>query len=155
MIIIWDNGRDYSDHGLYFLEIDDLPEEQVTEALRTVHEEGEIIGTAKRISWRDKHATCRLPAFLTPGIFFDAWHDLDFEREMRTGPAPKREDALFTSVEERGPERKLYWYLYPKTLEHLTPTIFKYLLPMWRKAEWIDRWSKQVDLLEQYFKEKA
>jgi hypothetical protein len=153
MIIIWDNGRSYSDHGLYFLDIENLPEDQVVEALKTIHEEGEIIGTVERIDWRDSRATGKLAAFVTPGIFFDAWAESDFTGSYR-GEAPKKEDAALITEPDRT-HSKMYWFLYPKHLDHLTPTIFKYLLPWWLKAEWIGNWGRQIAVLEDYFRRHA
>lgn len=64
MIYIWDNGRDYSDHTIEFVE-SDLPREDVEAIMASyvtseyvrlgepVRREARVEGVAERIDWRD------------------------------------------------------------------------------------------------------
>lgn len=56
MIIIWDNGGEYSDHRIHFVDTDPFPLE-VVEALMAVltrqQPRSRILATAEKLDWRD------------------------------------------------------------------------------------------------------
>ena len=162
MILIWDNGEQYSDHSIRFFEIDDLPVELVAEALKLRDSDGYVLGTAEKIEWYEG-TTARLAATLTPGCYLDCWSERDFPDHPNpyeipcSGPVPKREDALLIEPEPdyngKPSTRMVCWYYDHKALAQLPRPIYEHLRPDWLKAEWIGQWAKQIELIDNYFKE--
>jgi hypothetical protein len=57
MIVIIDNGQSYSDHAIYFTDIGDAdPERAAPLLLRLSAPEGNVLGTATSVEWRDPKA---------------------------------------------------------------------------------------------------
>src|SRR5579859_3210247 len=72
MIYIWDNGGDYSDHGIYFLETAHRFED--VESFLPRCGEGFLIGAAERVEWRDSGPAC-LAATASSDQFFQLSRD--------------------------------------------------------------------------------
>lgn len=52
MILIWDNGRDYSSHEIEFIDIGDVAVEHAEALLHMRHSDGYVSAVAESIEWR-------------------------------------------------------------------------------------------------------
>jgi len=77
MIIIWDNGGEYSDHRIHFVDTGPFPLEAV-EALMAVYARQQprsrILATAEKLDWRDSAALQSVADWLS-------WVGSNFEEE--------------------------------------------------------------------------
>jgi len=64
MIILWDNGQQYSDHGIYFTDTLDYDIEDCLMLLKSYQPEGHLIGQAHDIEWFEGGA-CPIDEFIS------------------------------------------------------------------------------------------
>lgn len=79
MILIWDNGRAYSDHAIYFVDCGELtPDDVVSFARLTYDGEAHEIARCDTLEWRSKGALAN-PTDLAHAayVLFDDDHDDD------------------------------------------------------------------------------
>lgn len=80
MILIWDNGRDYSSHDIEFMELGDISLDDAVSLLRIRYEDGYVIGTADRIDWRAQGSIGNILDFVSP--FFDLGKAGEVSRDL-------------------------------------------------------------------------
>lgn len=91
MIYIWDNGGDYSDHEIYFIETS-LPFEEIDASLLPGHEHGELLGKAERIEWLSSGPCSLEDAICVDDFFGFHWESVNpGVEESYPGGGPKHE----------------------------------------------------------------
>lgn len=68
MILIFDNGYDYSDHELCFVDIGCVPVDEAVALCKLRYKRGHLAGTAEHIEWRSGDATTDLVDFTCSSI---------------------------------------------------------------------------------------
>lgn len=52
MILIWDNGEDYSNHSIHFVEIGEVDVDHAAKLLAMHDSEGRVVATTEKLEWR-------------------------------------------------------------------------------------------------------
>lgn len=63
MIVIWDNGEHYDNHGVYFIDIVCFSPNNVVDALKDRHPDGFIVGISEDIEWYAPNKPLTLSGF--------------------------------------------------------------------------------------------
>ncbi len=70
MIYIYDNGRSYSDHTIYFIECAWDAAGLLTAYGKREGEDGQVIGIADCVTWREPGSTTSITSLIDPTDFF-------------------------------------------------------------------------------------
>ena len=87
---IIDNGKDYSSHGIYFVDSEE-PLDVLTALIKVAFNNGEaeVLGITKDISWLGGHPNTKLPEFLVNHAYYyypdslERCHDAAVETQNR------------------------------------------------------------------------
>lgn len=97
MILIWDNGLDYSGHDIDFVELDGVPVDDAVALMRMHDSDGYVIGVADHIEWR-RGAIGHLFDFVSP--WFELSKAGDIPRDLCLRVLDYEEKRLHELIEE-------------------------------------------------------
>jgi len=123
MVYIYDNGEDYSDHSISFIECDYEPTEHVVNLINAAHQGrgdgGGCVATAPSLEWRDESANTPLHVWCGPMKFF-SWKRSERDDVGCDDPTPR-----FVMVHRNK------WFLNEAMLRTTPRPLLDYLLERW------------------------
>ena len=88
MICIWDNGGEYSDHGVYYFDCSTIAPDVVREALAVMG--GSVVGFVEPVGEWKKECLASLPKFLADNVGYRATAALQVDPVVAKMPKAER-----------------------------------------------------------------